>query len=54
MLPKNQEKEDSSNLVNEESKQPQVEAQIGSPNRASAIIGIVLALCIIFRNDNLH
>ena len=47
MLPKNHEKEDSSNLVDEESKQPQDETQSGSSNKPSAITGI-FALFILF------
>ena len=47
MLPKNQEKEDSSSLVYEELKQLQGETQSGSPNKASAIIGMRLYFVII-------
>ena len=40
MLPKSQEKDDSSNLVDEESKQPQDQTQSGSPNKLSVNVGI--------------
>ena len=42
--------QDSSNLVDEESKQLQGETQSGSPNKPSTIIGIILAIFIIFRS----
>ena len=47
MLSKNQEKEDPSNHVDEESKQLQGETQSGSPNRSSAITGIITAIFVI-------
>ena len=45
MLPTNQ---DSSNLVDEESKQPQGETQSCSPNKLSANIGIIFFVVIIY------
>ena len=47
MLPKNQEKKDSSNFIDEESKQPQGETQIGAPNKPSAVTGIIFLVVII-------
>ena len=47
MLPKNNEKGDSSNLVEEESKQLQDETQSGSPNKPSTIIGMIFFVVII-------
>ena len=47
MIPKNQGKENSSNLVDEESKQPLGETQSGSPNKPSAIVGIIFFVVII-------
>ena len=54
MLPKNQEKEDSSSLVDEESKQLQGETQSGSPKKPSAISGIILFIVIIYMNSILY
>ena len=53
MLPKNHEKEDSSNLVDQESKQPQGETQRGFPSKQLAITGI-FALFIIFFHNHLQ
>ena len=51
MLPKTQEIEDSSNLFEEEPKQLQGETQFGSPNKSSAIIGIIHPIFIFFRHN---
>ena len=51
-FPKNQEIKDSSNPFEEESKQLQGETQIGSPNKPSAIIGIIHSIFIIFRHNH--
>ena len=47
MLPKNQEMEGSSNLVDEELKQPQGETQSGSLNKPSIVTGIIFFVVII-------
>ena len=54
MLPKNNEKEDSSNLIDEESKQLQGETCGDSLKKSLTIIGIILPIFFIVSHNNSH